>query len=1270
MKKLYSLLAVTLLAVAVWANVSLPHATAGFDNDIASTETADGWSKKKNDRYGTVWSKNSNAGFISGTGVNSVARLFDNNVCTDRDVMLISPKFDATAGKTYKVSVMYKCLSTPTVTCHVLLGNPWAADFDAAACPSVEFVNLDSSTGDKSMTSYETKEMELTATATGATSVVFRVSGTYKGQLLIAKVDIEEKAEAAPVDPTPDPDPVTPPAEDHSCSGKSLPYSSPIATSSSTSDPEWIIINANNDAKTWAAASDSKMGACMKYIYDRNNNADDYLVSPLVHLDATGEYIVNFNVRANTALYPENFKVILAEDKSADALKNGTVIKDFPSYNKIAVTKETVKFTPVKTGDYYVAIHCYSIANQYSLYVNDFKLFENVFAPAEVSGFTAVAAARPEMKVSLKWTLPTTSLAGDALTPEQAIQKVLIYRDGGETPIAELAGTATSFDDTDATGLTSGEHTYSIKVQAAGAYSALVTSAKTAYVGPIAPTAVPATFEPITQDAFDLFTVVRGPKSGASRGWEYYAYSKSAYLTVGSSKVEDDWLIAPPVAVSEPGYYRVTFTSKIYDASEAANLTAYMCKSGLVADMKPVASNFPFTGSYQDFTFDFHADAAGTYYVGFYVQGPARDYTQQYFINKVKVEKGAETPAAVSNLQVATNDENNEAVLTWTNPTKNTAGMDLSSGYSLEVYVDGIKQADSYLAGTTTATVTTSKIGSHAFMVKTVGAAGTSAAEHPTVKAWTGPKVVEAPYSVNFQNTADETAVLWTAYDLNNDGLGWALDGGYTLTEGTEEFVTYNDYLVSPSMNLQPGYYKVTAYVKGGYTPWSGTGKESIFYKVGVSAGRDFATNPVAIEQVQKCSSSESNYWEVTYAFKVTTAGEYHVVYFVDELNPKMSAASLRLNIRDVKVAKTPLLPTVAQQFTAIPDPDQKLEVTLKWTNPTESSIDGVSLAAGDITKAVIFRNGEELATVTNSLTPGEVTEYIDNTLTAAGYHTYSVELYTADGKHTAAAPSVKTAWVGGALNAPYTAEGEEFKNWTIDNVDKDFNSWGGEVTWNASVYGASMTCTSKLPNDWIVSNPINFEHNYIYKVELQAYCNLGFTDGFKYDLYAGTAADHKALTLVGTHDVPGTATKNAPHSCVFYIWSMPKDEVPPEFLKNPWELDLRPEATRVDVGGNRLALYAGKSKLDGGVKSLAVTRLDHATGIDAVAATMGIFFDGNVLHFPGAAAIEVYNTAGALVNMAQASDEYSLGKLATGVYMVKVACENGSNATVKFVKR
>ncbi|MCI6933930.1 MAG: choice-of-anchor J domain-containing protein, partial [Bacteroidales bacterium] len=75
---------------------------------------------------------------------------------------------------------------------------------------------------------------------------------------------------------------------------KSVPYFSQIGGTSKL-DADWTVYNVNGDEKTWindaspstySSISAVKVTAGAKYLYNTNADANDWLVSPAIHLEA------------------------------------------------------------------------------------------------------------------------------------------------------------------------------------------------------------------------------------------------------------------------------------------------------------------------------------------------------------------------------------------------------------------------------------------------------------------------------------------------------------------------------------------------------------------------------------------------------------------------------------------------------------------------------------------------------------------------------------------------------------------------------------------------------------------------------------------------------------------------------------------------------------------------------------------------------------------------------------------------------------------------
>lgn len=1297
MKKLYSLFASTLLvAASASAAVTLPYESGSFTESPSATVSEDGWSQC--DKGGSSsWSSAGGAFKHNGNSAMTLGASADYGASDD---WLISPQFAATLGNEYTVTFFVKSRAAMDVEA-----------FDVCLTPTSPIDDADVAKGSPSLsagtsltTTYTETTVTLTATHTGPAYIAFHVVGQQSTNIYIADVKIEETVNENPVNPGPE-NPDTPEQPgDHECAGLQLPYASPIALSSTALDEAWTVINANNDSETWKAYSGTSSstntsafanGCAAGVKYVSSNDGNDWLVSPALHMEAGKEYVICYGYKTHTD--PETVTVRLSESKDVDAMLAGVELAKYTDKHS-DYKKYNISYTPAKTGDYYVSYHFTSPKNKWYAFVGDFAVMENVFAPQGVSGLAAVVAPDRELKISLLWTLPTKSVFGEDFTEDQKVEKVEVYRDGGDTPIATLAGDAVSFDDTEATGLTSGKHSYSVVVTVAGVVSPAVSVGPTAYAGPLMPAAIPAEFPVSSADEFNNFTHLQGEGSTvpADKTWKFDTANSqgTAHLTAPYNALENDWLITPPVAVAAPGYYRVSVDGYIDNATSPFGMDAYVGRSTDVADMEfraPIAlvTRLKYEEPY---TFDFYAPEAGTYYVGLRAHVEARSAVQHYYIRSVRVDASSMIPAPVTGLaSVPAADLSLKTELSWTCPAADLGGVPMTAdAYKIEVLLGGEPVA-TLDGGTSSYTLEVAEAGSYDVTVRTVGTDGATAAEHPTVSTgWIGSPVVALPYAIDFAK-ADATADIWSGVDANADDRTWVRDAKYMLLQSPANtvgaYMNWDDYLLSPHFELAPGYYTISFELEAG--SWN----TSFYFVHGLAKAGEFTADSKAWAGTPSKGKTEKSI-KVAYSsvVKVDEAGSYQFVFGTDEYQSKLSDTYLP-KLHSFSIESLPILPALATDVTVLPGADMALEATVSWTNPTATNIAGVELAEGDIVMAIIYRDGEEAGSVTDGLIPGEQSSFTDTTVDTPGSHLYKVELYTEGGRSAEDAVEVKSEWIGGGLEAPYEANADNFGEWTIDNVDNDTNNWGDPLTWIPKSVGLSVTVSSKNANDWATSPKLNVEENCIYKIEVTARHNMGWSQESSFDVYAGNSLDYDKLSKLGTVVLPSTATNDANAVVAeFYVMGAQPELVPPveeggeeggdapEVQSDetgegettepaepelPGENDLEARSIKLAPGVNSISLYAN-TKCDTRVTKVAFTLAERIeTGLDRVVAEGMTLVDGKLL-FAGKADVTVYDLAGALVAAERGAEGVcDLSTLNAGVYIVRIAVD-GKATTIK----
>ncbi|MBQ6275552.1 MAG: fibronectin type III domain-containing protein [Bacteroidales bacterium] len=141
------------------------------------------------------------------------------------------------------------------------------------------------------------------------------------------------------------------------CGAFEIPY-----TQDFSADAEcWEINDANSDNKTWVFDNGEAM-----YSFSRTNQADDYLVSPMLSIIRNAK--LEFKYRVGNFSYPETFSVYVATDSDTTLLETMTVSNE-----------EVGTFGPVRLSDFAgqvarIMIRCESAPYMYRLYVDDFSV--------------------------------------------------------------------------------------------------------------------------------------------------------------------------------------------------------------------------------------------------------------------------------------------------------------------------------------------------------------------------------------------------------------------------------------------------------------------------------------------------------------------------------------------------------------------------------------------------------------------------------------------------------------------------------------------------------------------------------------------------------------------------------------------------------------------------------------------------------------------------------------------------------------------------------
>lgn len=142
---------------------------------------------------------------------------------------------------------------------------------------------------------------------------------------------------------------------------------------------QFTVIDANSDGCTWLWDVDTDeyedTVTSVSYYFDEDNDADDWLVSPSIHLTAGKTYEIMI-MAATGKTYNERFEMVAATGATLADMENGTTIMPPTMVNAEYGENYFVFFTPQSDGDYNIGIHCISDADMHHLDMARFRVME------------------------------------------------------------------------------------------------------------------------------------------------------------------------------------------------------------------------------------------------------------------------------------------------------------------------------------------------------------------------------------------------------------------------------------------------------------------------------------------------------------------------------------------------------------------------------------------------------------------------------------------------------------------------------------------------------------------------------------------------------------------------------------------------------------------------------------------------------------------------------------------------------------------------------
>lgn len=173
----------------------------------------------------------------------------------------------------------------------------------------------------------------------------------------------------------------------------------------------YTVYDANNDGTTWSGDYSGNI----RYSYDYNNAADDWLITPPIHLEAGKDYLLTFVTHGG---YSGTERLAVAYGSSDDKVTDfKQIVEPFDVKGSDGITK-TQRFTPSTTGDYKVGFHALSDANQYSLYLDSVAVdyAPSTEVPDTLTDLDIIPAAKGQLNATVSFTAPTKTASGNTLS--------------------------------------------------------------------------------------------------------------------------------------------------------------------------------------------------------------------------------------------------------------------------------------------------------------------------------------------------------------------------------------------------------------------------------------------------------------------------------------------------------------------------------------------------------------------------------------------------------------------------------------------------------------------------------------------------------------------------------------------------------------------------------------------------------------------------------------------------------------------------------------
>lgn len=485
-----------------------------------------------------------------------------------------------------------------------------------------------------------------------------------------------------------------------------------------------------------------------------------------------------------------------------------------------------------------------------------------------------------------------------------------------------------------------------------------------------------------SEDDFEWFTVIDANEDG--RTWQLFDEDGvwKASLRYDSDNAANDWLISPAFKLEAGKTYTMSIDM---NGSSEYNTERFEVKMGNAATAEAMTQeviaateiNSVVAATYQNKLVS--VGETGIYHFGIHgISDP--DMASLRASNFKVAETILGAPEAVSNLVVSANDELSQVVISFTAPTKNVGGEDLTESLSIDITRDGecITTLSSVIPGSTQSfTDENVESGKHIYTVVPANAAGRGEATSQTA---TISSIYDIPFTGDFSE--EGTYNLFTTINANDDGAYWSDNGFYAAYEYSSDNDA-DDYLVTPGLRLEAGKrynIVVEAEAAGEYT-------ERFEVVMGKEATAEGLTNKV-IEPVEIIGSDGRMTYESV--FTCEESGIYYAsVHCISDAD-MYALWIFKLNVENAPALTAPAAP----ELNVIANDRGEKSASFIVKAPA-TDINGDALTA-NLDSIQILRDNQVIMTVKDVAPNSNISDL--DVLEESGIYTYQAIPYNSDG--------------------------------------------------------------------------------------------------------------------------------------------------------------------------------------------------------------------------------------------------------------------------------